>query len=359
VHKFVSKHQSHYLAELKASILTTECIILLDFAENYSFVVQDAAQGYHWDNTQATLHPFVAYFRENDELKWCSFCCISNHMKHDTVAVYIFQSKVIDRLKSKIPGLAKIFYFSDGCAGQYKNFKNFANLCYHKEDHDLNAEWNFFATSHGKSACDGIGGTVKRLAARASLQRPLNNQILTPNDLYTWCVQNIKNINFIFVDISEFLEASNEQEKRFSFAKPVPGSRSFHWFVPLSTTELQVGYISGDASGTFGSHQSAVSDVLLQAGQFVACVYDGNWWLASVIDFCPDNNDAKVTFMHPHGPAASFFWPLTEDICWVPVPHVLCHISAPSTTASGRRYKLDNSDLSLVSESWLSFKSQL
>ena len=32
---------------------------------------------------------------------------------------------------------------------------------------------NFFATSHGKSACDGIGETVKRLLTKASLQRPL------------------------------------------------------------------------------------------------------------------------------------------------------------------------------------------
>ena len=28
----------------------------------------------------------------------------------------------------------------------------------------------FFATSHGKNACDGVGGTIKRLAAHASLQ---------------------------------------------------------------------------------------------------------------------------------------------------------------------------------------------
>ena len=32
----------------------------------------------------------------------------------------------------------------------------------------------------GKNSCDGAGGTVKRLATRASLQRPLDNQILTP-----------------------------------------------------------------------------------------------------------------------------------------------------------------------------------
>ena len=59
----------------------------------------------------------------------------------------------------------------DGSAAQYKNQKIFINLCYHHSDFGVQAEWHFYATSHGKGPCDGIGGTVKRLAAKASLQR--------------------------------------------------------------------------------------------------------------------------------------------------------------------------------------------
>ena len=29
----------------------------LDFAENYSIIVQDAIKGYPWDNSQCLLHP--------------------------------------------------------------------------------------------------------------------------------------------------------------------------------------------------------------------------------------------------------------------------------------------------------------
>ena len=32
-------------------------------------------------------------------------------------------------------------------------------------------EWIFFATSHGKSPCDGIGGTLKRVAYQESLKQ--------------------------------------------------------------------------------------------------------------------------------------------------------------------------------------------
>ena len=76
--------------------------------------------------------------------------------------------------------LKKTIYFSDGAASQYKSRKNFINLCLHKDDFGISAEWNFYATSHGKGACEGVGGSVKRLAARASLQKPYNDKIMTP-----------------------------------------------------------------------------------------------------------------------------------------------------------------------------------
>ena len=40
---------------------------------------------------------------------------------------------------------------------------------HHYHYYALYAEWHFFATSHGKNACDGFGGTIKRMAAYASL----------------------------------------------------------------------------------------------------------------------------------------------------------------------------------------------
>jgi hypothetical protein len=61
-------------------------------------------------------------------------------------------------------------YFSDGVDSWYKNCKNFLKLCYHAESFHLAVEWNFFATLHGKSPCDGSGGTIKGLVALASLQ---------------------------------------------------------------------------------------------------------------------------------------------------------------------------------------------
>ena len=94
---------------------------------------------------------------------------------------------------------SKVLYFSDGCAGQYKNCKNFLNLCLHNSDFGVKCEWNFFATSHGKSPCDGIGRTVKRLVTTASIQGPISNQIWTADKMFEFCVEEVKGIDFLFL----------------------------------------------------------------------------------------------------------------------------------------------------------------
>ena len=55
----------------------------------------------------------------------------------------------------------------------------------------VNTSWNFFATSHDKSACDRIGGTLKRITARASLQCAVKDQILTTKEMFAFCSSEI------------------------------------------------------------------------------------------------------------------------------------------------------------------------
>jgi hypothetical protein len=64
--------------------------------------------------------------------------------------------------------------------------KNLLNITYLSEDFGVPQERHFFVTSHGESACDGVGGTLKRLAAKATLQWPYNDQVMMPHQLYGW-----------------------------------------------------------------------------------------------------------------------------------------------------------------------------
>lgn len=269
---------------------------------------------------------------------------ISDSLRHDTVAVHVFLNKLVIQLKQKFPEVKYIQYFSDGSAAQYKNYKNFVNLCHHKNDFDVCAEWNFFATSHGKSPCDGIGGTVKRLAARASLQRPSGNQILIPADLFAYCDENISSIIFIFVPKEEIESARAVQEKRFEKCQTVAGTRDNHQFKPASQNSVTVSRVSSDSVSFVAHLYQPETQALglkvseLQPGQFVACIYDNVWWIGNICDISVSEHDALIDFMHPHGPAASFHWPLRKDTCWVPEQHIIAVLPAPSACATGRSY---------------------
>ena len=63
-HHYIAKSQSAYFKHRNASLTSDECVIVLDFAENYAFIVQDAAQPFHWNNSQATIHHFVMYYQD-------------------------------------------------------------------------------------------------------------------------------------------------------------------------------------------------------------------------------------------------------------------------------------------------------
>ena len=73
-----------------------------DVSENYSFVLQDAVQGFHWNNAQATIHPFIVYYRDSVELCHLSFVIISDCLHHDRVAVHLFQKSLMDNLKENL-----------------------------------------------------------------------------------------------------------------------------------------------------------------------------------------------------------------------------------------------------------------
>ena len=92
-----------------------------DFAENHQLLIQDKVQGFHWNNSQYTLHPFVIYYQENNELKKFFCCVIPDVRKSDAALFYKVQKANLADFKCKLSRLSAIIYFTDGCAGQDKN----------------------------------------------------------------------------------------------------------------------------------------------------------------------------------------------------------------------------------------------
>ncbi|KAE8741782.1 hypothetical protein FOCC_FOCC012690 [Frankliniella occidentalis] len=153
----------------------------------------DAVQSQHWSGDQASIYTMVAYYRVDEKVCHKSFAIIAEGVvKHDTHA-----------------------------------------------DFGVAAEWHFHATSHGKGPCDGIGGTIKRLATRATLQGPSDKQIISGRHLYDWCVANLQKITVKYVTEMAWVTAKILLRKRFDNAKTVEGTLQYHSFVPCGDYSLE------------------------------------------------------------------------------------------------------------------------
>lgn len=239
-HNFIAKEQSAYLRALKESITDNEFIVIVDFAENYAFIVQDAAPGFHWNNDQATVYTVVIYYKVNNQLTHQSMVIISDCLNHDSIAVHVYSGIIFDFIKSLSPTVSKVFFFSDGAPQQYKNYKHFSNLSHYREDFGVPVEWNFFATAHGKGPCDGVGGAVKMRASRASLQLPPDEQILTPEQFFKWVSKNLANINVRFSTVDAYNLMKDKLEDRFKNAKTIPATQKIHKILPLEDGMVEV-----------------------------------------------------------------------------------------------------------------------
>lgn len=120
-------------------------------------------------------------------------------------------------------------------------------ICLHKNDFQVEAEWQFFTREHDKSACDELGSTVKRLASKASLQKPYNDQIPTPKQLFEFANGNISDIDFENCTVDDYDAAEKKLLQRFNDSKTIEGTHKLHIFIPISENHLLTKLFSSNA----------------------------------------------------------------------------------------------------------------
>ena len=98
-HHVISKKLSSFFKNLMGKLLSGEFFIWFHFAENYAFIIQNAAQSFHL-NKDSDKIIVVSYHIEDEELKHVSIASISDNLAHDTVAVQEYQKIVVDYLKT-------------------------------------------------------------------------------------------------------------------------------------------------------------------------------------------------------------------------------------------------------------------
>eukprot|EP00731_Ephydatia_muelleri_P035604 Em0140g7a len=241
----------------------------------------------------------------------------------------------------------KIIYVSDGCAAQYKNCKHFLNLCLHLVDFGVPAEWHFFATSHGKSAGDGAGGTLKRLATKASLQHAYKDHILTAHQLYQFAVNSIKGMQFCFVALNEHQQEAKLLEERLARSRTVAGTQKLHCSIPVPANTVEVKLFSCSTVSRREKVKVGRTPVLspraTAIGGYVTMAYDGESWLGCVVGAHESEHAITVKFLHPCIPAPCFVFPEQEDLLDIDLSDVLTCVNA--TTATGRTYTLSRKEM--------------
>ena len=168
-HVFLKLKQVAYFEEITSNIADDEAVLQVDFSENYSCRHQDEIQAAHWNYEQVTLFPIALWMKDYGKGPK-SFVIVSDELKHDKMSVAVFITMAIQKfVKEKNPNIKKVCIFSDGPSSQFKN-KYIAKYM-QQLSADIDIQWNFFASGHGKGPVDGIGGSVKRTVWRAVQSR--------------------------------------------------------------------------------------------------------------------------------------------------------------------------------------------
>ena len=191
----------------------------------------------------------VLYYKDdNEELNNENIVIVPDEMGHTSRVVVTFLDAIVPKIKkcapnihkvhyytdsptSKIkksaPNIHKVHYYTDSPTSQYRNQIIFHAVANHKEIYECGATWNYFEAGHGKGPCDGLGGTVKRMADEAVMSGKATIQ--DAEDFLKWTQTencSMKTMHFMFV------QSSISQQKSAPLSmyemKPVKGTMQLH-----------------------------------------------------------------------------------------------------------------------------------
>ena len=149
-HVFNIQWQYRAYRNLKENLSHNECLIHVDFSENYTCKYAKEIQSMHFGGShdQATLHTGVYYLQSRPDAT--SFCSISESRRHDPAAIWAHLAPVLTSIKSSNPHVDTLHVFSDGPATQYRQKANFYMLS--QAPFDLGSQ-----RSHGISSKQAMG----------------------------------------------------------------------------------------------------------------------------------------------------------------------------------------------------------
>ena len=165
--------------------------------------------------------------------------------------------QLVDEIKFQ-PGEELIVY-SDGPSSEFKNKFITGKLLFLLSDKlKRNAQWKYFATSHGKGVVDGIGGAAKARVCEQIKSRGLGAVVVQNSfDFANVSAKLLKNVKVIHISKDE-IESAISTMKPWDFVLEAKGVTSCHvakcsdsivkmWHTALGTDQEAAVTLSYDA----------------------------------------------------------------------------------------------------------------
>ena len=120
----------------------------------------------------------------------------------------------------------------------------------------------------------------------------------------------IEGIKSILIEKEKVEEARRSLTIRFENASTVPGTGSFHQFIPLKRDKIALKQCSEHENyDLIYDFSIGVEEKLVKfVSVYVYCRYDNNIRTGMLLEIDMENKELLIKFMHPALPIHSFYW---------------------------------------------------
>ena len=131
--------------------------IHMDWAENLEIQIPGEVQSAYFAHTSISIHTGYLYSKKDSG----GFASLSDENNHKAEAIHAGLKPTVEKLVQN--GIKHIVCVSDSTTSQYRNNKNVWLTKELAVKHQITIEWIYTEAGHGKSCCDGVGGTIKNI----------------------------------------------------------------------------------------------------------------------------------------------------------------------------------------------------
>ena len=239
VHRMVKVCQDETFNSLHSLKDPTTMLLQFDFSENAEIQEQDEVQSAHWWHLQVTLFTACAWVN----CECTSFTVISDYIHHDKYMTVMAILNIMGILLDKYKTVINLNLFSDGAAQHFKQrfFWNAVTMLPELigvSRDALKIVYDLFATSHGKGAVDGVGGTVKRQVMAEVITKKVI--IKTAEDYADTAETVCPGVTIIHISKEEVLGMKEQlDEEVFTDTRTLNGTRKVHHLEVVGPSKVE------------------------------------------------------------------------------------------------------------------------